>query len=165
MRGFILGVVLTLVVLFGGFFLFLKFGYVNVPYDLSAFKARGGKLLLYHGWNDTAISPENTINYYQNVLQKMGAKQESWMRLYMVPGMNHCSGGPATSNFDAVTPLINGVETGAAPASLPAPRRTPGSSASRRTGRRARAPRSGPWRASPGWPPRPRRSAPDRSRR
>jgi len=37
-----------------------KFGYVNVPYDLSAFKARGGKLLLYHGWNDTAISPENT---------------------------------------------------------------------------------------------------------
>ena len=70
-----------------------KFGYVNVPSDLSAFKARGGKLLLYHGWNDTAISPENTINYYQNVLQKMGPKQESWMRLYMVPGMNHCQGG------------------------------------------------------------------------
>jgi feruloyl esterase len=77
-----------------------KFGYVNVPADLSAFKAHGGKLLLYHGWNDQAISPENTINYYSSVLQKMGGKQDSWMRLYMVPGMTHCQGGPGPDQFN-----------------------------------------------------------------
>ena len=77
-----------------------KFGYVNVPPDLSAFKAHGGKLLLYHGWNDQLISPENTINYYSSVLQKMGGKQDSWMRLYMVPGMTHCQGGPGPDQFN-----------------------------------------------------------------
>ncbi len=50
--------------------------------DLSAFKAHGGKLLLYHGWNDTAISPGNTINYYESVLKKMGGKQDDFVRLY-----------------------------------------------------------------------------------
>jgi feruloyl esterase len=92
-----------------------KFGYVNVPYDLSAFKARGGKLLLYHGWNDTAISPENTINYYQNVLQKMGAKQDSWMRLYMVPGMNHCQGGVGPDQFNKMAVVEHWRESGTAP--------------------------------------------------
>ncbi|HET9831816.1 MAG TPA: tannase/feruloyl esterase family alpha/beta hydrolase, partial [Vicinamibacterales bacterium] len=62
--------------------------------DLSAFKAHGGKLLLYHGWNDTAISPANTINYYESVLKKMGGKQDDFVRLYMAPGMQHCGGGP-----------------------------------------------------------------------
>jgi feruloyl esterase len=92
-----------------------KFGYVNAPYDLSAFKGRGGKLLLYHGWNDTAISPENTINYYQNVLQKMGPKQESWMRLYMVPGMNHCQGGVGTDQFNKMGVVERWREAGIAP--------------------------------------------------
>jgi feruloyl esterase len=41
-----------------------KFGYVNATADLTAFKNRGGKLLMYHGWNDTAISPENSVNMY-----------------------------------------------------------------------------------------------------
>ena len=68
--------------------------------DLSAFKARGGKLILYHGWNDTAISPENTINYYSSVLSKMGAKQDNWMRLFMIPGMGHCQGGPGPSQVN-----------------------------------------------------------------
>jgi feruloyl esterase len=92
-----------------------KFGYVNVPYDLSAFKSHGGKLLLYHGWNDTAISPENTINYYQNVLQKMGAKQDSWMRLYMVPGMNHCQGGVGPDQFNKMAVVERWRESGTAP--------------------------------------------------
>jgi tannase/feruloyl esterase len=72
--------------------------------DLSAFKARGGKLLLYHGWDDTAISPGNAINYYESVLKKMGGKQDNWVRLFMAPGMQHCGGGvgPNQVNYMAV---------------------------------------------------------------
>lgn len=68
--------------------------------DLRAFKARGGKLILYHGWNDPAISALNTVNYYNDVVSKMGAGEtEAFARLYMVPGMQHCGGGPGTDYF------------------------------------------------------------------
>ena len=66
--------------------------------DLSRFSAHGGKLILYHGWNDAAISPLNTIAYFGSVEGRMGAeKTESFVRLYMVPGMEHCFGGPGAS--------------------------------------------------------------------
>ncbi len=68
--------------------------------DLSAFHARGGKLIVYHGWNDPAISPLNSVNYYNSVVKQMGAQTtDSFMRLYMVPGMEHCAGGPGPSSF------------------------------------------------------------------
>jgi feruloyl esterase len=68
--------------------------------NLTAFKARGGKLILYHGWNDPAISALNTVNYYNDVVSKMGAREtEAFIRLYMVPGMQHCGGGPGTDYF------------------------------------------------------------------
>ncbi len=68
--------------------------------DLSKFKNRGGKLILYHGWNDPAIPPLNTIDYYNSVIAKMGAGEvTSFVRLYMVPGMQHCLGGPGPSWF------------------------------------------------------------------
>src|SRR5437016_1363248 len=68
--------------------------------NLTAFKARGGKLILYHGWNDSAISALNTINYYNDVVSEMGAREtEAFARLYMVPGMQHCAGGPGTDSF------------------------------------------------------------------
>ena len=68
--------------------------------DLKEFSARGGKLILYHGWNDPAISPWNSIAYYQSVQATMGsAKAESFVRLYMVPGMEHCAGGPGPAAF------------------------------------------------------------------
>ena len=68
--------------------------------DLSKFAAHGGKLILYHGWNDPAIAPGFTIDYYKQVQQKMGAdKTNSFVRLYMVPGMEHCLGGPGASAF------------------------------------------------------------------
>jgi len=68
--------------------------------NLTAFKARGGKLILYHGWNDPAISALNTVNYYNDVVSKMGAREtEAFARLYMVPGMQHCGGGPGTDSF------------------------------------------------------------------
>ena len=68
--------------------------------DLSAFKARGGKLILYHGWNDAAISALNTINYYNSVVSRMGqAETDAFSRLYMVPGLQHCGGGPGANSF------------------------------------------------------------------
>jgi feruloyl esterase len=70
--------------------------------NLKAFKARGGKLILYHGWSDAALPPLNTINYFQSVVSKMGQRETgSFVRLYMVPGMQHCSGGPGPSSFGA----------------------------------------------------------------
>jgi feruloyl esterase len=68
--------------------------------DLTAFKARGGKLILYHGWNDPAISALGTIDYYNNVVEKVGAQQtQEFVRLFLVPGMQHCAGGPGPSDF------------------------------------------------------------------
>src|ERR1700739_2027097 len=100
--------------------------------DLSAFRAHGGKLILYHGWNDPAIPAVNTVNYYQDVIAKMGqANTDSFVRLYMVPGMQHCGGGPGPDAFGAfvgslsrdpqrnvVIALENWVEKGPAPATI-----------------------------------------------
>lgn len=83
--------------------------------DLKAFKARGGKLLMYHGWYDTLIAPENSINYYNSVLAAMGPKQDDFFRLFMAPGMLHCSGGPGPNQFDAVAALERWVEAGTPP--------------------------------------------------
>lgn len=68
--------------------------------DLKRFKGRGGKLILYHGWSDAAIPPVSTINYYNSVAAKMGTKDTaSFVRLFMVPGMQHCGGGPGPNSF------------------------------------------------------------------
>jgi hypothetical protein len=68
--------------------------------NLKAFKDHGGKLMLYHGWSDTAISPVNAVNYYTSVTAKMGPKQTAeFVQLYMVPGMQHCAGGPGPNSF------------------------------------------------------------------
>jgi Tannase and feruloyl esterase len=68
--------------------------------NLKAFSARGGKLILYHGWNDAALPPVNTINYFQSVVAKMGRRQANgFVRLYMAPGVQHCAGGPGPDSF------------------------------------------------------------------
>jgi feruloyl esterase len=68
--------------------------------DLAHFKARGGKLILYHGWSDAAIAPTATVNYYQAVAKKFGqAQTEQFVRLFMVPGLQHCSGGAGPDYF------------------------------------------------------------------
>lgn len=95
--------------------------------DLSAFKARGGKLIMYHGWNDQLIQPGNTINYFTSVSKKMGAKEtDDFARLFMAPGMAHCAGGPGPNTFDAVTALEQWVEQGTKPAQLVASHATNG---------------------------------------
>ena len=83
--------------------------------DLSAFKARGGKLLLYHGWNDQRIPPENTINYYSEILDTMGHDQDDWMRLFMVPGMNHCGGGVGPDQLGYLSTMERWRESGQEP--------------------------------------------------
>jgi feruloyl esterase len=88
--------------------------------DLSAFRNAGGKLILYHGLADPAISPIGTIAYYQAVEDHMGgsAATGKFARLFLMPGMSHCSGGQGPSSFDALTAIINWVEQGSAPQSL-----------------------------------------------
>jgi len=70
--------------------------------DLRAFSKRGGKLILYHGWSDAALPPVATIGYYRSVARAMGQKDtDASVRLYMVPGMQHCGDGPGADNFGA----------------------------------------------------------------
>jgi feruloyl esterase len=96
--------------------------------DLRAFKAHGGKLLIYHGWNDGgtggAISPVNSVNYYESVLAKMGPGQDDWFRLFMVPGMAHCGGGPGPNQFAALHALEAWREQGKPPDQITAYRVT-----------------------------------------
>jgi len=100
-----------------------KAGYLEaLDPDLAAFQARGGKLLFYHGWNDPGPSPLNTINYYQGVLNTVGGDMDEWMRLYMMPGMGHCSGGIGPDNADFLGALEAWVEEGVAPDSITASR-------------------------------------------
>lgn len=91
-------------------------GFVDaVDPDLTEFEAHGGKLLLYAGWADTTITPENTVLYYENVLGEMGEGQDDWMRLFMVPGMAHCRGGAGPSTFDTLGTLDRWRTDGTAP--------------------------------------------------
>jgi feruloyl esterase len=84
--------------------------------DLKAFVAHGGKLLMYHGWTDQLIPPQNSINYFRSVPETLRGS----VRLFMVPGMNHCAGGEGTSTFDAVKAMEQWVEQKKAPEQIAA---------------------------------------------
>jgi Tannase and feruloyl esterase len=104
-----------------------KAGFIDATNpDLSAFRARGGKLIIYHGWNDGgsggAISPQNSVNYYSSVLARMGSQQQDWLRLFMVPGMAHCGGGPGPNQVNWMAALERWRESGIAPDQLIASR-------------------------------------------
>jgi len=72
--------------------------------NLKAFKSRGGRLILYHGWSDAAIPPLNAIDYFNSVQAAVGARDtEQFARLYMVPGMQHCGAGPGADTFGQFT--------------------------------------------------------------
>jgi len=96
--------------------------------NLKAFKAHGGKLLMYHGWSDPHISPGSSIDYYKAVVTAMGgpAKTEDFARLFMVPGMWHCRGGVAPDTFDKEEVIEKWVEHGVAPDTIIASHKTNG---------------------------------------
>jgi len=85
--------------------------------NLKAFKAHGGKLIMYHGWSDPHIAPLNSINYYKSVVAAMGgvAETKDFVRLFMIPGMGHCQGGLGPDVFDKVGVLEQWVQGGVAP--------------------------------------------------
>jgi len=103
--------------------------------DLRPFRDAGGKLIVYHGWSDADISPLGSINYYEKVLAALQegssdaetlAETRDFFRLFMVPGMGHCRGGPGPDRFDALAALEKWVEEGIAPQRIVASHRSEG---------------------------------------
>jgi len=101
--------------------------------DLGAFKAQGHKLILFHGWADWLVPPGESINYYRSVLdaqtgeaashsQSKEQETETFFRLFLVPGMEHCGGGPGLNGVDALPSLEQWVEQGIAPEEIGARR-------------------------------------------
>lgn len=83
--------------------------------DLSKFKGRGGKLIIAHGVSDPVFSIVDTVSWWNDVNKANGGRAADFVRLFAVPGMNHCGGGPATDQFDAFGALVAWVEKGVAP--------------------------------------------------
>lgn len=96
--------------------------------DLRPFKRAGGKIILYHGLADPAISANGTIEYYKKMSGFVGGAREaeSFARLYLAPGMHHCNGGPGPNEFDMLTALEQWVEQGRAPGAIVATHKTDG---------------------------------------
>jgi hypothetical protein len=88
--------------------------------DLNRFKSDGGKMLIYHGLNDLSILPQWIIRYYENVERVMGGEKptQSFVRLFSLPGVEHCAGGPGADTVDYLTYLENWVEQAQAPDKL-----------------------------------------------
>jgi feruloyl esterase len=99
-----------------------------IDHDLTPFKKRGGKLLMYTGWSDPVVPPQDTVAYYDAVVKTMGGleKTRDFYRFFIAPGMGHCSGGPGPNQFDTVTALEQWVEKSVAPDKLLASHTTGG---------------------------------------
>ena len=95
--------------------------------DLSRLLKRGGRIIQYHGWADALVNPQMSVEYYESVLRRMGARRTSqFYRLYMVPGMFHCAGGVGCDRADWFAPLVDWVEKGVAPNAIVGARALPG---------------------------------------
>jgi len=99
------------------------------PSNLATLKQRGAKLMVYHGTSDPIFSSDDTTAWYESLRSANGGDAANFARFYRVPGMTHCAAGPATDQFDMLTPLVAWVEQGQAPASVTASVRGPGNAA------------------------------------
>jgi len=99
-----------------------------VEKDLTPFKKHGGKLLMYTGWSDPVVPPQDTVAYYEAVVKTMGGidKTREFYRFFLAPGMGHCGGGPGPNQFDHLTALEQWVEKGVAPDKMIATHSTAG---------------------------------------
>jgi hypothetical protein len=86
--------------------------------DLKSFHLGGGKMIIYHGWADFGINPLRTVEYFEQVAAVSGDEIDDFLQLYLIPGMDHCTGGVNIDRFDLMTPLINWVEDGVLPHDL-----------------------------------------------
>jgi len=86
--------------------------------DLDALRAQHGKVIVYQGVSDAVFSVNDTIAWWTEVNARMGGQAADTVRLFPVPGMNHCQGGPSTDQFDGFGSLVNWVEKGTAPERL-----------------------------------------------
>jgi hypothetical protein len=96
------------------------------PTNLSSLHKRGAKVLVYHGVADPIFSIDDTTRWWRGVNRESGGRAEDFVRVFPVPGMNHCAGGPATDQADFITPLVNWVERGKEPDRIVARARGPG---------------------------------------
>jgi hypothetical protein len=96
------------------------------PTNLSDLRKRGAKVLVYHGVSDPIFSIDDTTRWWRGVNRASGGRAEDFVRVFPVPGMNHCAGGPATDQADFITPLVNWVERGKEPHRIDASARGPG---------------------------------------
>lgn len=96
------------------------------PSDLTTLKNRGAKLMVYHGTSDPIFSSDDTTAWYEALRAANGGDASGFARFYRIPGMTHCSAGPATDQFDMLTPLVSWVENGVAPDRVLANVRGPG---------------------------------------
>jgi feruloyl esterase len=90
--------------------------------DLSKFRKSGGKLLMTYGWADPILEPMMGVKYFESAEEKNGPHTTDFFRLFMVPGMSHCSGGIGTDRFDSVTAIVDWTEKNKAPDSIMAAR-------------------------------------------
>jgi hypothetical protein len=90
------------------------------PTNLAALRARGAKIVLFHGVSDAIFSAEDTRQWVERLDKAQDGKAADFARYFPVPGMAHCSGGPAADQFDLLTPLVQWVEQGVAPQAVPA---------------------------------------------
>ena len=96
------------------------------PDNLLPLRARGAKMVLYHGVSDAIFSAEDTRQWVERVNASQGSRAADFARYFPVPGMNHCSGGPAADQFDLLTPLVRWVEHGEPPQAVKATARGTG---------------------------------------
>lgn len=104
----------------------------NPTPDLSGFRARGGKMITFWGWADTALNPQMGLHYYDRVVAQQGlARTQDFYRVFLIPGVAHCAGGYGPDRIDAMSAVIDWVEKGVAPERLAAERRAGGAPYSR----------------------------------